>query len=208
MSRRPTGRAARSHHRQSAGQALLFDDTTTEHVLRTARDPGYVHIGINESVYLRDTTRRSGRLDHTGGHHTGGHVVPVGPGEAATVLDLLDSGRLHHGTRTIVTIAGRPELETATTIDVPATATGPAPGDQVRVFVDVVRPGHGLVTADTFSGQIVRQDGTYLVETDAGEVIGRARSFRSGAERLARHHGLRADPVEVDHEHRHYGAPR
>jgi hypothetical protein len=72
------------------------------------------------------------------------------------------------------------------------------------VFVDVVRPGHGLVTADDFSGQIIRENGTYLVETSAGEVIGRARSYRAGAERLARHHGFRADPVEIEHEHEVY----
>jgi ribosomal protein L19 len=180
--------------RESAGQALLFDDETTDRVLRDARDPGYVLVGIGEAVHTRHIGTRAAE-----------HAMPTRPDIAATVHQLLSAGRLVHGSRVTVTVDGRAEPEAATTVDVPAIASTDAqPGDRVRVFVDVVRPGHGLVTADEFSGAIVRENGSYLVETSAGEVIGRARSYRAGAERLARHHGLRADPVEIEHEHEVY----
>ncbi|MEK6437477.1 hypothetical protein [Pseudonocardia sp. T1-2H] len=163
-------------------------------MLRDARDPGYVLVGIGETVHTRHTGTRAAE-----------HAIPVRPDIATTVHQLLAAGRLTHGTRVTVTVDGHPEPEAATAVDLPAIATTEAqPGDRVRVFVDVVRPGHGLVTADEFSGAIVRENGTYLVETSAGEVIGRARSYRAGAERLARHHGLRADPVEIEHEHEVY----
>lgn len=111
------------------------------------------------------------------------HAIPARPDEAATVHHLLTAGRLHHGSRITVTVDGAREPESATVVEAPAIATsGPA----------------------DFSGAIVRQDGTYLVETEHGDVIGRARSYRAGAERLARHHGYRADPVEVEHEHEVY----
>jgi hypothetical protein len=105
---------------------------------------------------------------------------------------LIDSGR---------------EPEPATLVEVPATATpsstGPGPDSRVRLLVDVVRPGLGLVTAadGSFSGSIVRQDGAYLVETEHGEVIGRASSYRAGAARLARHHDRKPGAVEIEHEH-------
>lgn len=69
----------------------------------------------------------------------------------------------------------------------------------VTVLVDVVSPGKGLVTcgAGDFSGVIVRQDGRYLVETDTGDVLCHARSYRAGATRLARDHGGIATAVEV-----------
>jgi hypothetical protein len=187
----------RTARRESAGQGLLFADALTEQVTKLARDPGFILVGPAETVHTRHVGTRAAE-----------HAVPARPDIAATVHHLLAAGHLHHGTRTTVTVDGRTDPEAATVIEAPAATTGPPSGERVRVFVDVVRPGHGLVTADGFSGQIVRQDGTYLVETDAGEVIGRARSFRAGAERLARHHGLRADPVEVDHEHKHHGAQR
>jgi hypothetical protein len=186
----------RTARRESTGQGLLFADELTEQTMKLARDPGFVLVGPAETVHTRHIGTRAAE-----------HAIPARPDIAATVHHLLAAGHLHHGARTTVTVDGRTEPEAATTVDAPSTAASPA-SDRVRVFVDVVRPGHGLVTADGFSGQILRRDGTYLVETDAGEVIGRARSFRAGAERLARHHGLHADPVEVDHEHKHYGAQR
>jgi ribosomal protein L19 len=180
--------------REAAGQALLFDDETTDRVLRDARDPGFVLVGIGESVHTRHIGTRAAE-----------HAIPARPDVAATVHQLLSAGRLVHGSRVTVTVDGRPEPDAATTVDVAAIATADAqPGDRVRVFVDVVRPGHGLVTAEEFSGAIVRENGSYLVETATGEVIGRARSYRAGAERLARHHGFRADPVEIEHEHEVY----
>jgi hypothetical protein len=179
--------------REATGQALLFDDETTARVLRDARDPGYVLVGIGEAVHTRHIGTRAAE-----------HAIPARPDIAATVHQLLSAGRLTHGSRITVTVDGHPEPEAATTVDVPAAATGAQPGDRMPVFVDVVRPGHGLVTAEEFTGSIVRENGTYLVETSAGEVIGRARSYRAGAERLARHHGFRADPVEIEHEHEVY----
>jgi hypothetical protein len=190
MSRLPRQR------REIDGQALLFDDETTDRVIRDARDPGYVLVGVGESVYTRHIGTRAAE-----------HAIPVRPDVATTVHQLLAAGRLVHGSRISVTVDGRPEPEAATAVDIPATAaTGPVPGDRVLVHVDVVRPGHGLVTCGTadFSGSIVREDGTYLVETGTGDVIGRARSYRAGAERLARHHGFVADPVEIEHEHEVY----
>jgi hypothetical protein len=183
-----------SPRRESAGQGLLFDDETTDRVLRDARDPGFVLVGIGEAVHTRHI-----------GTRTAEHAIPASRDVATTVHQLLAAGRLVHSSRVAVTVDGRAEPEAATAVDVAPIATTEAqPGDRVRVFVDVVRPGHGLVTADEFTGAIVREGGTYLVENSAGEVIGRARSYRAGAERLARHHGLRADPVEIEHEHEVY----
>ncbi|MCE0764781.1 hypothetical protein LWC35_17970 [Pseudonocardia kujensis] len=179
--------------REIDGQGLLFDDDTTDRVIRDAHDPGYLLVGVSEAVHTRHIGTRAAK-----------HAIPVRPDVATTVHQLIAAGRLVHGPRISVTVDGRAEPEPATTVDVSATATGPQPGDAVRVFVDVVRPGHGLVTANAFTGAIVRENGTYLVETDTGHVIGRARSFRAGAERLARHHGLRAEFVEIDHEHKHH----
>jgi hypothetical protein len=190
MTRR--ARVPRQQRREIAGQGLLFTDDGTDRVLRDARDPGFVLVGVAETVHTRHV-----------GTRTAEQAIPVRPDVATTVHQLLAAGQLVPGHRITVTIDGRTEPEPATLVEVPATAAaGPAPGDRVRVFVDVVRPGHGLVTADAFGGAIVREGRTYLVEDDTGAVIGRARSFRAGAERLAHHHGLRAASVEIDHEHK------
>lgn len=182
--------------REIAGQDLLFDDELTDRTLREAADPGFVLVGIGDSVHTRHTGTRAAE-----------HAIPARPDVAATVHQLLAAGRLVHGSRVTVTVDGRPEPEAATAVDLAATAASrPAPGDRVLVHVDVVRQGLGLVTCGPadFSGSIVREDGAYLVETEAGDVIGRARSYRTGAERLARHHCFVADPVEIDHEHEVY----
>lgn len=182
--------------REIAGQDLLFDDELTDRTLREAADPGFVLVGISEAVHTRHTGTRAAE-----------RAIPTRPDIAATVHQLLAAGRLVPGLRVPVTVDGRSEPEPATSVDVAAVATTrPQPGDRVLVSVDVVRPGHGLVTCGTadFSGSIVREDGTYFVESETGEVIGRARSYRAGAERLARHHGFVADPVEIEHEHEVY----
>ncbi|MEK6440120.1 hypothetical protein [Pseudonocardia sp. T1-2H] len=69
----------------------------------------------------------------------------------------------------------------------------------VALVVDVVRPGLGLVTCGEadFSGSIVRQDGRYLVESEAGDVIARVGSYREGAVKLARHHGVDSTVLDV-----------
>lgn len=84
----------------------------------------------------------------------------------------------------------------------------------VLVLVDVVSPGKGLVTcgAGDFSGCLIR-DGfaetpdekrrPYIVETEYGDVIGRARSYRDGAFLLAAHHGFvekASVTVQIEHE--------
>jgi hypothetical protein len=75
-------------------------------------------------------------------------------------------------------------------------------------YVDVIRPGRALVTGpatptserDTFAGGIIRQGRDYLVEDEYGMVIGRARSYRAGAERLARHYDTDPGHIEITYE--------
>jgi hypothetical protein len=73
-------------------------------------------------------------------------------------------------------------------------------------YVDVVRPGRGVVTGssttgdDGFGGEIIREGRDYLVEDAYGTVIGRARSYRAGAQRLARHHGTDPGHIEITYE--------
>jgi hypothetical protein len=184
-----------TRHPESAGQALLFDDDLTDRVLRDARDPGYVLVGIAEKVHTRAIGTRAAE-----------YAIPARPDQAATVHQLLAAGRLHHGARVSVLVDGRHEPEPATLVEAPATTATTTSDGPVRLLVDVVRPGLGLVTAadGTFSGSIVRQDGTYLVETEHGDVIGRASSYRVGAARLARHHQRRPGAVEIEHEREVY----
>lgn len=91
---------------------------------------------------------------------------------------------------------------------------GTAPADSTEddepptsgpIGVDVVRPGRGLVTCREFHGELIRENGRYVVETEGGHVVGRASSYRAGAQMLARHHGYRPGPIEIEHEHRIYG---
>lgn len=77
--------------------------------------------------------------------------------------------------------------------------------ESAAVVVDVVSPGKGLVTCGVgdFSGTVLRDRehaSGYLVEDEWGQVIGRARSYRDGATRLARHHGHTAARVDVEFE--------
>ncbi|NMI00854.1 hypothetical protein [Pseudonocardia acidicola] len=178
---------------QAAGQGLLFDDPVTDRVLRLARDPGYVLLGPADTVYQRAVhTREAAR------------AMPVAADEATTVHHLLTAGRLTLGHR-IPVVADQPEPQMATVVEPAPTGravTEPEGPRSVRVLVDVVSPGKGLVTCGDgdWSGSILRDGTSYLVETEVGEVIGRARSYRHGAERLARHHGHRATSVEIEHE--------
>jgi hypothetical protein len=73
--------------------------------------------------------------------------------------------------------------------------------------VDVVRPGRALVTGQAsdsadegFAGEIIREGRDYLVEDAHGTVIGRARSYRAAAARLARHHGTDPGHIEITYE--------
>jgi hypothetical protein len=107
--------------RESAGQALLFDDEITDRVLRDARDPGFVLVGIGESVHTRHIGTRAAE-----------HAIPTRPDIAATVHQLLSAGRLVHGSRVTVTVDGRAEPEAATTVDVASIATTGAQPGRVR----------------------------------------------------------------------------
>ncbi|OLT06397.1 hypothetical protein BJF90_16495 [Pseudonocardia sp. CNS-004] len=78
--------------------------------------------------------------------------------------------------------------------------------------VDVVRPGRRLVTGratdgedDGFSGEIIRDGANYVVEDVHGIGIGRARSYRAGAERLAHHYDTDPGHVEITYERDHHG---
>jgi hypothetical protein len=83
----------------------------------------------------------------------------------------------------------------------------------IVVTVNVVSPGRGLVTSGQgdFSGTIVLDrghtrlsvpgTGPYLVETESGDVISRARSYRQGAEILAARGGYPRPAVTVEIEH-------
>ena len=76
------------------------------------------------------------------------------------------------------------------------------------IVVDVVRPGRGLLTCAEFRGELIRDNGRYLVETEFGHNVGRASSYRAGAQLLARHHGYRPGPIEIDRrEERDGNAP-
>lgn len=75
--------------------------------------------------------------------------------------------------------------------------------------VDVIRPGRALVTSvvrgrpdgEGFDGGIIRDGRDYQVEDGYGNTIGRARSYRAAAERLARHYGHPdAGHVEISYE--------
>ena len=182
-------------------------------VVKAATDPGYVVIGASERIFLRDATRPD-------------HVNPVPRYEADTIGQMLDAGHLkvgghhhvHHDksegpARSVLVPTATRAMGTrwAALRRVPAPRR-PAPVEkrsdtpdrprQVRVNVDVVRPGKGLVTcgAGDFSGAVVRAGRTYDVETEYGEVIGTARTYKAGAERLARHHGFPNVEVIVEIE--------
>lgn len=87
-----------------------------------------------------------------------------------------------------------------------------AKGTAVRIYVDVVSPGKGLVTCGEgdFSGSIVRVGGRgrFYVETEWGRVIGRADSYRDGAALMARHEGYQLGVLVLEHEWRVTGETR
>jgi hypothetical protein len=142
--------------------------------------------------------------------------------EADAVAQLLDGGLLELGgthrdhtgpARSVLVPRSTREMATRWSHLRPIPA-GTAPADTTDdaepptsgpIGVDVVRPGRGLVTCTEFHGELIRENGRYLVETEGGHVVGRASSYRAGAQMLARHHGYRPGRVEIEHEHRIYG---
>lgn len=182
-------------------------------IVTAAIEPGYVVIGASERVFLRDATRPD-------------HVNPVPRYEADTVGQMLDAGHLklggqhhvNHGTsqgfaRSVLVPTATRAMVTrwAALHRVPAPRRAapvekqsdtPEHSRPVLAYVDVVSPGKGLVTcgAGDFSGTVIRTGRTYDVETEYGEVIGTARTYKAGAERLARHHGVPNVEVVVEIE--------
>lgn len=173
-------------------------------VIGAAVDPGYVLIGRSDKPYGRDPA-------------TPGRVEPVPGYERDVVAQLLDSGHLTIGGTRHVTCGRRDGPARSVLVPRatramaqrwsalhPLRATTPArKPDAVTVHVDVVAPGRGLVTcgAADWSGSITRQDDRrYWAETEDGHVVARARSYRDGAQRLARHHGHTTASVVVDFE--------
>jgi hypothetical protein len=87
----------------------------------------------------------------------------------------------------------------------------PMPG-RGRLLVDVVRPGKALVSGERtpIAGHILRDThheygAPYYVENEDGRVIGTARTYKAGAEKLARHYGYQPGAVVVEHEWRQHG---
>lgn len=183
-------------------------------VIRLATDPGYVLVGPAERVMRRVA----------GDNHA---VEPVPRYEQDTVRQLLDSrhlrpGGAHHVTAGTHDGPAAAVLVPRTTRDManrwaalhrlPASPAGPtdAPARQRSgpVHVDIVAAGKGLVTcgAGDFSGTVIRNrgrefgGGTYYVETEHGDVIGTASSYRRAAHKLARHHDFTPTDVIVETE--------
>lgn len=195
----------------AASTAATQDVGLVASVLRLAQDPGYRIVARSGRVF---------RVDPAGG----GAVDEVPRYEADTVGQLLDGGLLELGGNHTITHRGH--TGPARSVLVPKrsrematrwsnlrplpTATRRAREAEEEqtsgpIGVDVVRPGRGLVTCREFHGELIRQDGRYLVETEFGHVVGTAPSYRAGARMLARHHGYRPGPIEIEHEHRIYG---
>lgn len=70
------------------------------------------------------------------------------------------------------------------------------------VFVDVVEPGHAVITFADRCGYVRREDSRrfYVRDTDSDVMIGHARTYRIAGEIFAKHHGMAGAPVEVNYE--------
>ncbi|WP_345611972.1 hypothetical protein [Pseudonocardia adelaidensis] len=190
-------------------------------VVRAATARGYVLIGPAQRVFLRQA----------GETRKGAPVDPVPAYEQDTVRQLLDAGLLTTGGTHIVRHGGKEGPATSVLVPKATRAMvtrwdsyrplyGRGTGHRVMrraemariTHVDVVRPGRGLVTGrategqdDGFSGEIIRDGTDYLVEDAHGVGIGRARSYRAGAERLARHYDTDPGHVEITYERDRHG---
>jgi hypothetical protein len=183
-------------------------------IIRVAADPGYMLVGPTDRVFRVEP----------GDAHT---VEPVPRYEQDAVRQLLDAGHLTIGGAHTVTYGDRtgpahsvliPKATRAMAarwahlrpLIAPTAPKKPRPaGKGARpssrlVHVDVVSPGKGLVTCGQgdFSGVIIRDRdrGGYQVETEHGDTVGTARSYRHGASVLARHHGYTCKEVDIQHE--------
>lgn len=184
-------------------------------VVRAADDPGFLLIERSQRVVKADPAK-PGVVDSASRH------------EQDAVLQLLDSGHLrtggthhihHHGhegpARSILVLKATRDMVTrwSNLRPVPTPTAQPRPAEHGKstrrrpepdggstgpIVVDVIRPGRGLLTCPEFGGEIVRDNGRYVVEAEGGHVVGRASSYRQGAELLARHHGYQPGPIEID----------
>lgn len=214
--------------RRDMDRASVQDPELVADVVRTADGPGFLLIershrvvkadpakpGVVDSAarHEQDTVLQlldSGHL-RTGGTHHVHHHGHEGPARSVLVPK---------ATRDMVTRWSNLRPVPAPRAPDPAPATTPGgkrpagrrtePTDRSGpIVVDVIRPGRGLLTCAEFGGQIVRDGGRYVVETEFGHVVGRASSYRLGAELLARHHGYTPGPIEIDRrEERDGNAP-
>lgn len=210
------GDAAAAPTRNDRGRVAVQDPELVADVVRTADGPGFLLIERSQRVVKGDPAK-PGVVDSAGRH------------EQDAVLQLLDSGHLrtggthhvhHHGhegparsilvpkaTRDMVTRWSnlRP-IPAQVRVSEPAAPPArtkrrsadvkPASGP---IVIDVVRPGRGLLTCAEFGGQIIRDQGRYVAETDDGRIVARtASSYRAAALALARHHGYQPGPIEID----------
>lgn len=182
-------------------------------IIRAAAEPGYMLVGPTDRVFRVEP----------GDRHS---VEPAPRYEQDAVRQLLDAGLLTIGGAHTVTYGDRTgpahsvlipkatramaarwdnlrPLTTPPPKKADATKKGPRPSCGL-VHVDVVSPGKGLVTCGQgdFSGVIIRDRDRsgYQVETEHGDTVGTARSYRHGASVLARHHGFTCKEVDIQHE--------
>ncbi|TCK27118.1 hypothetical protein [Pseudonocardia endophytica] len=200
--------------RGAASTAATQDVELVASVLRLAQDPGYRIVERSGRVFRVDPAN-SGAVDEVPRY------------EADTVGQLLDGGLLELGGNHTITHRGhtgparsvlvpKRSREMATRWSnlrplPPGARQAPKPDEEQTsgpIVVDVVRPGRGLLTCREFGGELLRDNGRYVVETEFGHVVGRASSYRAGAQMLARHHGYRPGPIEIDRrEERDGNAP-
>ncbi|WP_231974206.1 hypothetical protein [Pseudonocardia sp. HH130630-07] len=204
----------------STGPATTQDPSEVARIVSAAQDPGFLIVERTGRVLKADPTRPgcaeaaarhdgdtviqllgSGHLKLGGNHHIhcDGHEGP-----ARSVL-------IPKATRDMVLRWShlRPIPRRRTPV-----RTSSQPPTSGRISVDIVERGKALVTCGTggdFSGTIIRNgrnrgsgraDGRYTVETEYGDDVGQAGSYRAGAVMLARRHGYRAGPIEIEHEYR------
>ena len=213
------------------GSATVQDPELVADVVRTADGTGFLLVERSQRVVKADPSTPgvvdsaprheqdavlqlldSGHL-RTGGTHHVHHHGHEGPARSVLVPKQ---------TRDMVTRWSNLRPVPARRTPDPAPGTGSASGrtgsgrrrhpdptdHSGPIVVDVIRPGRGLLTCAEFGGQIVREAGRYVVETEFGHVVGRASSYRLGAELLARHHGYTPGPIEIDRrEERDGNAP-
>lgn len=212
------GDAAPAPARNDRDGVAVQDPELVADVVRTADGPGFLLIERSQRVVRADPAK-PGVVDSAGRH------------EQDAVLQLLDSGHLrtggthhvhHHGhegpARSILVPKATRDMVTRWSnlrripVQVRDSEPAPTPASKKRgraevkavsgpIVVDVVWPGRGLLTCAEFGGQIIRDQGRYVVETEDGRIVARtASSYRAAALALARHHGYQPGPIEINRD--------